>query len=290
MDGSLLSCLKAPYRKARALAGFFRLSVRRRVDTSKTYFRFHLGENDVFLVGHPKSGNTWLALMLAILIRKDRTNQINLANVGEYIPAFHGKPGRIARYESLTDPRVFRDEWPLFPKLFPKTIYLVRDPRSVLVSYYYMYQNVYPRSEKTLAEFVEEYLRHGCIKTWEPQLKRWDRQVLFWQERLNQGQPVLLVKYEDMVDDLKAVLEKACHFAGIPYTADDISLAAKRGTLNAMRHDEELHGVEAYRGKHRQHRFIRRGESAGWRAEMTCAIAESIANEFAPVMKGLDYL
>src|SRR5579884_3781920 len=41
---------------------------------------------DVFIVGHPKSGNTWLAYMLAILLRKDKRDRITLKNLNLYVP------------------------------------------------------------------------------------------------------------------------------------------------------------------------------------------------------------
>ena len=60
-------------------------------------FKQHLDVSDIFLVGHPKSGNTWLAYMLAILIRRDFGHQITLSNIGEYIPVDHGWDRKIAK-------------------------------------------------------------------------------------------------------------------------------------------------------------------------------------------------
>src|SRR5262245_56134175 len=96
-------------------------------------FQRALRQTDVFFIGHPKSGNTWVAYMLAKILYKDEMNKVTMASVGHYLPVIHGQDSLIARYENLPSPRIFRNEYPVHPQLYPKTIYLVRDPRAALV-------------------------------------------------------------------------------------------------------------------------------------------------------------
>lgn len=260
-----------------------------RLDKSLLLFKYNLRPTDTFLVGHPKSGNTWMAYMLALVLQKSEPHRITLANIGDYVPVIHGREGAVARHSDLPDPRIFRNEWPLCPDLYPKTIYLVRDPRAAILSYYHMYRTVFADPAMPLRTFVEDYL--SCSGKWERELVRWDIQVLNWLKRAEQSERVMIVKYEDMVHDRRKVLKRVMEFAGISCTRQDLALAVERSSFEAMRKDEEKHGAESYPGEIRQRgRFIRRGSIDGWMEEMDQPIVELINAEFAPAMKVLGYL
>jgi len=256
----------------------------------KRIFQHELRQTDIFLIGHPKSGNTWLAYMLAIILNKDFNHHINLATIGDYLPVIHGRDSMIVNYRNLSNHRVFRNEFPIYPDLYPKTIYLIRDPRSVLVSYYHMYNTLFDDSKMTMQAFVKEYLFYGYIRSWEP-LERWDKQVLRWIERANKDDSIMLVKYEDMVNDRRGVLQEIVEFSKIPYTDDILALAVNRGSFKTMKDNEKKHGAESYIkliGKKGQ--FIRKGKVDGWKDSLDRSIVEQIENEFGPAMRRTGYL
>jgi hypothetical protein len=258
-------------------------------DVRHTLLR-HLRPTDVYIVGHTKSGNTWLAYMLAVLLRKDRDGRVRLKNVGDYIPNLQNRDGAVAQYRYLPNPRIFRNETPLHADLLPKVVYIVRDPRAVLVSYYHMYRTLFGDEQTTLAGFVREYLRYGCVSRWEPFQISWDRQVLAWTKQAQRGGRVLVVKYEDMVRDRRSALERVARFAGVPYAEEDLALAVVRGSFEAMRRDEEEHGAEAYDEEQaRRGRFIRRGRPDGWKDELTPDVAMEIQRKFARAMEAAGY-
>lgn len=252
-------------------------------------FRRHVRETDVFLVGHPKSGNTWLAYMLAILLRKDRPGEVTLKNVGDYVPITHNSDCAIAKHGHLPDPRIFRNEMPLYPRFYPRVLYLMRDPRAVLVSYYQMYRVVFGETGLSFEAFLAEYLVHGCIPDWEP-LVRWDRQVLSWMDRAERDPRVMVVRYEEMVRDRRTALEAIATFAGVPYRHEDIALAVARGSFQAMQRDEEAHGAESYTSEQGERgRFVRQGTVEGWRDELEPRLAEQIEQAFTPAMRKAGY-
>jgi len=253
-------------------------------------FQTHLKPNDVFLVGHPKSGNTWLAYMLAIMLYRDVHNQINLANIGEFIPYIHGEDSAIKRYRNIMTPRIFRNEWPKYSSLYPKSIYLIRDPRAVLVSYYYHYSTVMPEQKMTLPSFVDAYLADGAIKHFEPALMRWDKQVLQWLER-SKCQAVQIIKYENLINERRQELELLADFIGISTAQKEISLAVARGDFKAMQINEEKYGIESYPAEMgKRGRFIRRGKADGWKEEMPEYLAAQIESQFAEVLRQVGYL
>jgi len=252
-------------------------------------FKRALYPTDIFLVGHPKSGNTMMAYILAIIIFKDKEQRINLANVGEFIPTVHNEDKKIRRYPSLSEPRVFRNEEPIYPELYPKTIYLVREPRAVLVSYYHMCRTVFNDTKTTMQDFVKEYLQQGC--RYEPELELWDKQVLAWVKRARHDKRVIIVKYEDIVNNKPEVLKRIIEFADIPCTEEYYNLALTRSTFEAMRKNEEEYGAESYPGEAgKRGRFIRKGKIDGWKQELTQDIEELIENKFSEAMKKVGYL
>lgn len=257
----------------------------------KNLFLRHLRPSDVFLIGHPKSGNTWLAYMLAIILHRDDRADISLANVGNFVPTIHARDAGIAEYQHLPDPRVFRNEMPRFAERYPKIVYLMRDPRAVLVSLYHMYNTIFADKQMTLHAFLREYLTHGCIRSWEPLVIRWDWQVAAWMARAERDERVMLVRYEDMVRDRKQVLRNVMLFSGVTCAEDDLELAVTRGSFDAMQQTEKRYGAESYPGEiGKRGRFIRRGKVDGWRNELDPAETELIVREFDPVMRAVGYL
>jgi len=256
----------------------------------KRIFQHQLRKTDIFIVGHPKSGNTWLAYMLAIILNKDFNHHINLATIGDYVPVIHGRDSKIVNYRNLSNPRVFRNEFPIYPDRYPKTIYLIRDPRSILVSYYHMYDTLFDDSKMTMQAFVDEYLSYGYIRSWEP-LERWDKQVLHWIKRANIDDRIMLVKYEDMVHDREGVLKEIVEFFEIPCTDKILDLTVYRGSFKSMKNNEKKHGAESYIdliGKKGQ--FIRKGKVDGWKDSLDRSIIEQIENELGLAMRRVGYL
>jgi hypothetical protein len=257
---------------------------------NRQQFEAALRASDVFLVGHPKSGNTWLAYMLAMLVNRDTEASINISNVGNYIPTIHDVDERIASFSQLPDPRIFRNEGPKYPELYPRTIYILRDPRSVLLSYYHHCVHDTGRNGWAIGDFVDEMLSEGCIRSLEPFLVRWDTQVMAWQERAK-TQPVLMVKYEDLMSDCYAQLERLSGFIGLEVDENLLTMVIERGGFSNMRKDEEKFGAESFPGeKGKKGFFVRSGKVDSWKTEMPAEVIEKIEKSFRPVMTTMGYL
>lgn len=289
--------------------GYYRLRDGLRNRLREPEFRRALRSTDVFLVGHPKSGNTWLAYMLAVLMSNDRHEDVNLYNVGDYVPFVHGRDHAIADYDHLPDPRVFRNEYPRYPRRYPGTLYLVRDPRAVLISFWHMFATMFDDRDMTLSRFVDGYLSGAApFDSWHRHLGRWDRQVATALRRAEGGERVCIVRYEDLVADREAALRRVADFIGVVPAADvpagdvpagdvpagtseGLSRAVALGSFEAMRDLEGRYGAEAYAGRARgEGRFIRLGRAEGWKDEMDPADAARIEAAFGPVMERAGYL
>ena len=263
---------------------------RRKLQEAKRRFTEVLRPSDIFLVGHPKSGNTWLAYMLAIYANNDSDRRINIANVGRFVPTIHARDHAIGNYGDLNAPRIFRNESPVFPELYPKTIYIVRDPRSVLLSYYHHCVHDTGEYDWHIEDFVDEMLGEGCIRRLEPFLVRWDRQVDYWTQRAKL-QAVTIVRYEDLKQDRRSVLTDLANFIGINGVKGSLEEAVKRGEFSNMRGEEKTHGAESYAGeKGAKGFFVRKGKIDSWREEMPSAVIRNIEQAFAAGMKQFGYI
>ncbi|WP_419943366.1 sulfotransferase domain-containing protein [Candidatus Palauibacter sp.] len=305
--------------------GYYRLRDGLRNRLREPPFLRALRPTDVFLVGHPKSGNTWLAYMLAVFLSDDQEGEVNLYSVGDYVPFVHGRDHEIAAYAHLPNPRVFRNEYPRHSRRYPGTLYLVRDPRAVLVSFWHMYVTMFGDRDMTLPAFVNGYLAGTApFDAWHRHLVRWDRQVSAALRRAEGGDRILLARYEDFVEDREVALQRVAEFIGrapaecVPAgtfvrnsvritpagaSAGDGGVAARassfearlsravtRGAFEAMKEVEDRHGAEAYVGRARaEGRFIRRGRTDGWKEEMDPGVAARIETAFGPVMEQAGY-
>jgi len=264
--------------------------IRDQRDPRRRQFGRSLRPDDTFLVGHPKSGNTWIAYMLASLMEKRVGGTLTLANVRDFLPLVHNRDWEINRYNHLPSPRVFRNEAPHYSEKYPKTIYIVRDPRAAFVSYYHHCLHDLESPGWPMKEFVAEMLAHGCIRRLEPQLVRWDRQVSIWLERARH-QAVHIVRYEDLQKDCRKELLEIVRFMDLKCAPIDIDNAVDRGSFKNMRRDEQLHGAEPYSGdKGEKGFFVRRGKVDGWEDELTPELARQIESAFRLPMQKLGYL
>ncbi len=248
-------------------------------------FKHALRPSDVFLVGHPKSGNTWLAFALTLIAHPEA----HIRDLRTYIPTIHGADERIAYYEHLLEPRVFRNEWPVFPNLYPKTIYLVRDPRAALLSYYHHYTVLFGGERETADSFVARYVKNKKIEEFEPDLPAWDTHVAEWLKR-KETQPVLFVKYEDMKRDFQKVFETVTAFIGLRVPPEIVARIANATTFSAMRKNEESYGAESYpQKKGEEKRFMRKGDIDSWKQELSYESVALIEHAYGPLMQKLGY-
>ena len=184
---------------------------------------------------------------------------------------------------------MFRNEHTKFGQLYPKTLYMVRDPRDVVVSYFHHYKTV-TGSIMTIDAFVREYVEYGHIRHYNPLQRRWDVQLVEWVLRAK-TQRVKFVRYEDLLTDRPRVLREVCEFMAFQPKAERFNLAVERGTFEAMRSDEKRHGAESYPNDEMRQRgsFIRKGQAGGWREELTPDLVELIAEKCAEMMDRFGY-
>jgi len=87
--------------------------------------------DDTFLVSFPRSGNTWTRFLVCNLINPD--DPVNFAQLESRIPEIYDVTDRALR--AFPRPRIIKSHECFDPR-YKKIVYIVRDPRDVLISYY----------------------------------------------------------------------------------------------------------------------------------------------------------
>ena len=189
---------------------------------------------DVYLLSYPKCGRTWLRLMMGKAI----ASHFSLPGSEEIL--FLKRNQRL--HPDVPRIKVIHDDRPMFkaPEELEKSkaryrskkvIFLVRDPRDVIVSHYFernkrravFEDNPYePRDtifEGSLLQFINN--RIGGFDTLIQYYNVWERN-----RHIPKG--FLLVRYEDLRDDPHAGLRKVLDFIGLAeISADTIAEAVE---------------------------------------------------------------
>ena len=91
--------------------------------------------DDTFLISYPKSGNTWTRFLLANLVYSDKSP--DFGNIDQLIPGPEGMSKR--EFNRLPSPRFIRTHSWFDPK-YKHVIYIVRDPRDMIVSQFHYHR------------------------------------------------------------------------------------------------------------------------------------------------------
>ncbi|MBU0724720.1 MAG: sulfotransferase domain-containing protein [Alphaproteobacteria bacterium] len=266
----------------------------------------------VWLASYPKSGNTWMRVLLSNLMTgRDEPADINRLSEEESL---------IGRWRFADDMLVDADQlsWqevemlrplhydyvadrldkPVFCKTHDRfesqsggpilgnqaraALYLLRDPRDVAVS---LIHHLGRPTDQVVALMIDTaHLSGGGI--YPPYLLGdWGGHVSGW---TGQGViPTKVVRYEDIRRDTVEVLRGIVCFLGITATAEEIRRAVAHSDLDELKQQEAAKGFrERQQG---QTQFFRSGRVGEWRDVLNDAQIRTIEAEFAPVMTRWGY-
>lgn len=183
---------------------------------------------DIFIVGYPKSGNTWFQNLVAgVVYGLDPiwSPSALLQDLLPYLSYYEHSPRQI--YRRYATPTFFLSH-DLPRAEFRRVVYLLRDGRDVMVSYRH-YREAIDRVEYDFLKFVSpENELYPC---------HWSRHVDAW-IRNPYGAQLLLIKYEDLLREPVRQLQRFCEFAGISREIDHLTAIAEAASFGSLRDKE----------------------------------------------------
>ncbi|XP_021101701.1 bile salt sulfotransferase isoform X2 [Heterocephalus glaber] len=203
----------------------------------KVHDKIVFKDEDVLAVTYPKSGSTWVAVILALINSKGDPKWIQTVPILEQSPLIESEPG----YELINGkerPQVIRSHLPfhLSPKsLFSskvKVIYVIRNPRDVLVSGFYFWNAIKgAKTAKSLEQYFEWFIQ-GYVPwgSWFEHVRGW----MSMREREN----FFVLSYEELQKDIRGTTQKICQFLGKSLEPEALDLVAKYSSFQSMKENK----------------------------------------------------
>lgn len=257
-----------------------------------------------WITSYPKSGNTWLRFMLVSYLTKEPVATASTSVLNTLIPPIGGLGGKrreiptgekypvLLKTHAVPGASVLRP----FRSDTSKAIYLVRNPRDVILSLV-RHVGAEPGSERARELALTFIDNHGKLAVnAEKEWGSWPEHVQGWTTPAAARQhfpnvDVLVVRYEDMRVDPVAALHKIVTFLdlGEPVVADEVARAVESSSLDRMRALEEREsGGESPVNPEATSPFRRRGQFVGHgrHGQSLARIGDDIEERYAGLVSG----
>ncbi len=229
---------------------------------------------DIFIVGYPKSGNTWMQNLIAGVVHDLDPEYLSDAKILDLVPDVHA----CRYYRRHQTPMYFKTHY--LPRAeYRRVIYLLRDGRDVMVSYYHHLQALNPGP----VDF-SEIVRTGRLlfpSKWHDHVNAWVSNPF--------GAQILTVRYEDLLQNPVSQLRRICDFAGIERSEQLLENVSRKSSFAKMREKEEKTGW-ANPDWPSSRFFVRRGEAGSFKDEMPENVLSVFLAQAGDTLRACNYL
>ncbi|MCB1002796.1 MAG: sulfotransferase domain-containing protein [Acidimicrobiales bacterium] len=209
----------------------------------------------VEVVSFPKSGRTWLRMMLGrVLVARFDLGDVTTLNLGELAAHDRSIPWiRFTHDDNPQDKRVVEIETDKSAFRHVPTVLLVRDPRDVVVSNFFQVHRRERGADgrEATPDEVGAFMRGevGGLASIVAHQNVWARQ------RAVLGDGLVVVRYEDLHADARGCLQRIAALAGLGRLTDgELDAAIDGASFGAMRDLERSGAIE--------HAMLRPGDAA----------------------------
>jgi len=203
---------------------------------------------DTFLCSYPKSGNTWVRFLIGNLLHPDI--ELTFRNIDRYVPQVERCPYDL---NALRRRPIIKTHWPFF-SYFPRIIYIYRDPRDVLLSYFH-----YSTANGWFEGSYSEYIRSPAPNYYST-----------WNEHINGAfdfaarnpTKILILRYENLLENTQREAGRLAAFLGLTPEPLELRQAVEKTDFTKLREMEKISGPET---ENRAPGFFRKGLAGQWR-------------------------
>ena len=253
-------------------------------------------QEDIYVIGFPKSGNTWLARLLAEVTDSNLVPS-NPVDAADY--SLERKADYLIHKKHIVDD--------IQTVVNSKTVYIVRDVRDVLISGFFHCNRWCTNSLIKNNVFVRWYFNHeirrlnnmwqstiwgelkyslirfitSLVRKKSPNVSigSWSHHVNKWTKDSN----VVVIRYEDLLDDTEVQVRKLLDVLKLD-VHDDI---LKQAVLNQSFKKKKAAFIES--GDLKNSQFLREGKTNGWKELLPREIVKEIEIAHANMMNKFAY-
>ncbi len=231
-------------------------------------------ENDIFIAGFPKSGNTWMQHLMTGVHFGMTMEYVSNRLVRELTPDVH----QVSHYRRFDDICVFKSHH-LPQKRMKRVIHLIRDGRDVMVSYHAMHHGMGKKVN------LEEMVKQGkhvfpC---------KWHEHAKAWLENPHNAE-IIIVRYEDLQEKPLEELQKVCDFIGWSRRTSFLTEVIQNCSFANMKRKEAHVLWDKNPNWKSGKNFIRKGKIGGYQEEMPSNLIAYFNKEAGPMLRQFGYL
>ncbi|XP_035293650.1 bile salt sulfotransferase 1 isoform X2 [Cricetulus griseus] len=248
--------------------------------------KFVIGDEDIIILAYPKSGTNWLIQIVCLIQTKGNPEWVQSVPTWKRSPWIESNGG----FQNLTNkerPYQISSHLPfhLFPRTFfsskAKMIYVIRNPRDVLVSgYYYWSKTKFAKNPESLTTYFEWFLKGNVpYGSWFEHTRGW--------LSMRKCENFLLLSYEDMKKDTRRTIEKICDFLGKKLEPDELDMVLHYSSFQAMK-ENKMSNYSLLKKEIVADGFVflRKGTTGDWKNHFTVAQTEAFDKVFQEKMAG----
>ncbi|XP_053566787.1 amine sulfotransferase [Bombina bombina] len=247
---------------------------------------FEIRESDVFLVTYPKSGTIWTQQILSLIFNEGHRSGTEAIKNADRAPWIEYNVYNMD-YDKRPSPRLFSSHLPhyLMPRDMRnrkgKVIYVSRNPKDVLVSFYHFHKMMEKIGKAEDFETFFNMFISGLVfsGSWFDHIKGWYTH--------SEDYNILFLTYEDMKMDLRSAVLKICKFVEIELDEEAVNIVVEKATFRNMKRDPLANYTFLADDllDHTKGDFVRKGIVGDWKNTLTVAQNEMFDKLYKEKMK-----
>jgi hypothetical protein len=210
--------------------------------------------DDHYVVSFPKSGATWVDFLMANIHieMSGEKKMVNFYNIHTIIPDIHYCKHLGVSKLKFPGFRVIKSHADFNP-YYKNVVYVLRDPRDVLVSYHKFLRGL-GQFSGTISDLIRSP-RYG--------ITAWVSHVNSWYSKTDASLRIIFLRYEDLKIDSHSTLKHLYATLGFDVPDDILVRAINKSSFESMRQSERIWN---YGGRPiaDNFRFMQKGTSGGW--------------------------